>query len=636
MKHLKILSTIILFLSTYFNIIAQTTIQETADVFFPEKVVIALNHPYFNYAVNDAYLKGMKYETTFGEDSFNGKYRTSVPHVSLMTNPMENKDAYEFEMRSAKLMGIDAFKFEFRPLGSDFYIRQFKKIFAAYVKVAEEKEIDFKFTIAVEMNRNKNIPVTHMMMKVEKNLNELFETTNFSKKWLRTGNGKVIVFTKFTQKVIDEGLVKLYSKQFVKDPSLMEKVADVYSSLRNKLKDDVAFVYQADVVGNNYFVNQVLDHFPAVYTARGIQTYEKGIDNLKRICKNRKRPFVQSVFSDGQGVQLYSKVNNKKVEEGSKYAQTVQNRDLYIKGNNYKMTGTLRKLLEKGVNRDADAFCVSSWNFYDAGSHFAPEIHHGYGPGLLLNYYKNQWKNGVTTTQDEMVMVSFKNYMTGGLNKNTGITVKVNSRFYKLPEMDSVEIVTVLNEQGEVYCNNEFVGTAPKGVYAFYVPKEKGDIHVRVKRGKESVINYLVPKNIQAAEENIDFLTYTFSNLDRKFASFSQEIILNNEIEQMRKRFLISRQDQIDWKMAATERFITNLEAIQKYGHDSEKYLSIQDKNYKKYKLQIKSILEDLHYEIWCELEESAQNNKGMLTLDDDVDDVLKGYNILPGTQNLK
>ncbi|WP_044209190.1 hypothetical protein [Flammeovirga sp. OC4] len=628
MKYQSILHLLLYFCTLCSTAFAQVSdpVQETADVFFPEKVVLALNHPYYNFSINDAYLKGMKYESTLGETEVKKYYRTTVPQVSMMGNPMENSDSYEYEMRSAKLMGIDGFKFEFRPLGTDYYIKQFKKIFSAYVKVAEDKNIDFKFSIAVEMDRTQNIPVSYLLMKVENTLNELFKSTNYSKKWLRTGNNKVIVFTKFTQKVIDEGLEKKYTKQFLEDPSLMKKVADVYTSLKKGLHDDVAFVYQGDFIGNNRFMHQVLDHFPAIYTLRGIQSYEVGMDRLAEVCKKRNRPFIQSVYSDLQGANRHSVKTNRIIQNTN-----ISDKETFVKAHNYKMTSDLRKLLEKGLKRDANMMFVSSWNYYDNGSHFAPELHHGYGLGLILKYYKNKWLDGNFESHEDMVFTSFKNYLPGELNQNNGVQIRFrNKEKYQLQDLDSVEVVTVLKEGGDVYFNEKYLGFAPKGIHTFYVEKEKGKMQVKVKREKNTVVDYTVPKQIIGKQDKTDFITYTFSNLDRSYAQLNQNIILDNEMHRMRNRFLISKDDEIKWRLAASKRFLDNLQAMYDYGSSSSKCLDMQEKNYKKYKQQIKEILPEFNYGIWLELEESAMNNEGIPIVEDNLNEALKGYNILP------
>ncbi|NME70438.1 hypothetical protein [Flammeovirga aprica] len=631
MKDHFLLQIILLFFTAQSALYAQDPIQKTAEVFFPEKIVLAQNHPFFNYSVNDAFLKGMQYESIFSKTDSKEYYRTTVPLVSLMSNPMENSDAYEFEMKSAKLMGIDGFQFELRPLGGEYYLSRFKKIFAEYIKVAEVKNIDFKFSIIIDMKRNKKVPVSLLLSKTESTLNELFKMTNYSKKWLRTGDNKVILFTKTPQKVIDQGLKKKYASAFIKNPNLILELAEVYHSLQKGLIDDVAFVYQADYVSNDVLTNQILDFFPAIYTLSSAQNYDKGISGLEALCRKRNRPFIQCVVPDMQSVKPYDISTKQKLPSGVEGTIKGRGENNYVKAHNYKMTSVLRDLLEKGVKRQADLLYVTSWNYYNRGSHFAPELHHGYGMGLLLKEYKNKWLKNQATLEEEAVIVSFKNFLPGEFNKNKGMKINFrNKEKYQIQDMDSVEVVTILKEKSGVYFNNQYLGIAPKGTHAFYVEKPKGKMEVKVKRARRTILQYSVPKEIDGKQTVTDFLTYTFSNLDENYARQNHDIILNNEMRMMRNRFLISNEDEKKWRKASSERFFDNLQAMYNYGIASNKYIEIQAKNYKKFKQQIKEILTEFNYGIWLELEESALKNQGIPMWEDNQNEALRGYNILP------
>ncbi|AZQ65507.1 hypothetical protein EI427_25170 [Flammeovirga pectinis] len=617
---------------------AQNDVEVTGKQFFPKKVVLALAHPYFNYSGDLAYLKGMRYETTFGTDvdELNGKYRTAVPQVSVMSNPMETEDAFAYEMKAAKLMGIDGFKFEFRPLNNDFYIRRFKKIITTYIKVAEERDIDFKFSLTLVMDRKASVSSDELLLKTKNSLKEIITSADLSDKWLRTGNDKIIVFTKGTQKVIDEGLTKNYSRDFVNNPDLMKRVAEQYTYLKEGMPEDLAFVYQSSALANNHLSNLILDYFPAVYTLKGIQSYNKGVAAIRKVCKNRGRAYIQSAFADQQGVQMFRRTDKAKLSEGSNLAKSTAPEDSFVKANNHKLTSTFRNMMSQSVEHNADMIFIDSWNYFDDGSHFAPELHHGYGLGLLLKYYKKCWKGNPNPVDEELVITSYKSNDILDVHQNKGIDVFLINKFHKREALDSIEVVTLLKEKAEVYCNKQYLGFAPAGVHTFYVKKSKGTVTIQVKRNKETVIAYETPKEIVFQADKTDYLTYIFTNFDRSYANLFQNLILDVEMQKMRKRFLITGTQQLEWKLAAGECFYNNLEAMQMYGHNANKYLIIKEKNYKKYKLEIKNILSGMDYNIWLELEESAKNNQGLLSLEDEENDVLKGYNILEEAQSLK
>ncbi|NLR93963.1 glycoside hydrolase family 71/99 protein [Flammeovirga agarivorans] len=631
----QLISLLLISLISYTSTLAQDSkvydIEETATNFLQKKYILAAVHPYYNYSTSYAYINRMRYENTFGEplDDIKGTWRNFVPEVTMMSNPMENLDAFEYDIRSAMMMGIDGFKFEYRVYSAKAYKKNFAKVLSSYISVAEQKNIDFKFSIEVIMTRPLKYSSDNLFSDIKKDLNHLFQETKFSKKWMRTGNDKIIVFTKDPHHGIDEGINKKFLKEVRNNPAIIGQLGDKFDQLKEDLFAPVAFVYQISNIDNKISTPLILEHFAAVTTSRNTVRRKKNVQQLRALCKKHNREYIPTVFLEQQHTQLFSVEENKRLTENSEFAKSIPNKDTQFKASNHKQTSTFRRLMEDNITDDVHLINLSSWNLFDEGSHFAPEIHHSYGLGVLLNFYKNKWVGKTEQIDEEMIMTSYKNVLPGELNSNDNIKVNLLNRFYKKEALDSLEVLTLLKEEGSLYFNGKFIQNVPKGLHTTYVPLKQGNVEVQVKREGIQSLSFKSPKSVTGMNDRVDFTTYMLSNLDEKYSMMNHNLILNAEMSKMQNRFLLSQSKQELWKAAARERFSSDLEAIYEYGAIPEKFKTIKEKNYKKYKSSIKSLLDNFQYSVWLELEEKAKNNKGIEKLLMEEDETLKGYNML-------
>ncbi|WP_281613071.1 endo-1,3-alpha-glucanase family glycosylhydrolase [Flammeovirga sp. SubArs3] len=626
MKQIILLSFLLVF-TTLSNSIAQTS------NYFTEKLVFATNHPILNYGNTTSYLKGMRYETLMAteEDSLVGRYRSYLPQVSQMTNPMPLNEAVEFEMRTAKSMGVDGFKFFVNVDANKYYLNRFIDVIIEYVTVASRKDIDFQFSVCINFPKWTKRRADYLKETTFQRLDQLFKRTNYSKLWLRNNKNEIVVFTTESSKIIQECIPKRDVKYFLDNPAIFKKIAGEYDEIEKRLGTPISIVYHSSFPPNVSYNHLILDHFPALSCVKYSQFYDPGVESIRKICKQRKRPFIQHVFPDQLSTQMILKENDKKVAEKSKLSYTLKKKDVYLKSQSLKLTQGFRDLLGKAVSRDADFIDVSSWNLYEEGSHLAPEMHHGYANGLLLKYYKNIWKTGVENIEKEFVITSYKSY-NSTQRADTDIEVRTSLSMYPDKDQDSIEVVTVLNYPADVYCNNKYLGEAKKGISAFYAPKKIGTVTVEVKRKNKVVIGYETPKAIISSPKRMDWLTYSFCNLDEELARDTQNYILDNEMKHMRKRFLLSKEQQGAWRIAAYNRYQSDLLAAQQFGQLPDKYLAARDKNEKKYRADINKIIKDLDYEVWLELEEKAKSVEGIqdMMMPSVLPKELDGYNILP------
>lgn len=631
-KHIndmKLITTFTLLISFLFNLNVKA---QSKQPFFKKKMVIALNNPILHYSSDMAYLKGMRYETLMGqqEDKLNGRYRTQQPEIAFMLNPMLTEDALAYEIQAAKKMGIDGFKFPILVATNRYYTDRFIRIITQYVNTAEKRGIDFTFSIQLMLQRNKEkMTEEEMYLTMEKRLGELLKNTKYSSKWLRNNKEEIVIFTKETDDILDE-TNKLSVKEFVENPELFVQIKAVFDRLEASSGTEIAFVYESKFPFNVKYNSEILNHFSAVSQNKYTMAYKKGVVSLRELCKRKNKPFIQNVFPDQLSSQMVLKHNNRKVIENSSTSKKLDLKEVFVRTQCLKLSGTYRELLEDAVKNDVEMIDVSSWNYFDEGSHIAPEAHHGYGYGLLLKYYKQLWLNNDNVKADkEVLMTSYKTYHSD-FNKDTNVEVKYGVKFFEVGSEDSIEVVTLLNEPADVFCNGEYLGMAPAGVHAFYVEHRLGSVNVSVKRGSKQIMGYTTPKEIIDEPEKMDWMTYTFTNLDKETGLFFQNLALKYEMSHMHKRFLLSKEKQDKWISALNKKYINSKDAFYENGNNPEKFTSIIKKIDRKYKEEIKKLLDDFQYSIWLDLEHSAMTNEGVVNLYKPLEkDVMDGYNIL-------
>ncbi|WP_281613042.1 hypothetical protein [Flammeovirga sp. SubArs3] len=617
---------------TLFSLIfIKTSYAQKSSNFFKKKMVIAINQPLLNYSKNYAFLKGMKYENLLGCDStsVNGAYRTYIPLVINMVNPMELEDAVAYEMLMAKKTGIDGFKFPVFINANNFYIKKYVEIITAYIKTAEERNIDFSFTLDVSFKRNANkISEKEMYDATVRILSELYKSTNFSKKWMRNNQEEIVVFTSYTDNIIDASHQQFKSIRNVSSLTYLNKIRETFDKIESEVNTKLAYVFETKYLSNESYNNRVLDLFAAITISKYALYNENNYIRIAELCRRRNKPVFQVVMPDYLGISLNLKKNNKKLNINSKWAKEINPDLVYLRAHNKKLTYKFRTDLAIAVKNNVDLIDLSSWNYFDDGTHIAPEMHHGYSFGILINYYKNLWINKQEYVEKEVVMTSYKAYDSKYMNK-TNVTVKYGQNPFDEGEEDQIEIVTLLNAPAKIYANGDFIGEAKQGINEFLIPKQEGKVKVYAERYGKKFIQYETPKAIISTPERMDWLTYTFTNLDKEMGDYCSDLTASFETNRMYKRFLIDHATQTQWKALLKKKSIELTAALYEFGHIPEEYLKFKNGVNKEYKKDVKKLLSDFHYDVWIELEEEAQKNEGISDILEQKDDVLDGYNIL-------
>ncbi|OHX66179.1 hypothetical protein [Flammeovirga pacifica] len=580
--------------------------------YFKEKKVIAICNPSLNMSKDIGFLKGLKYEFLLGaqENEMYGKYRTYQPLTPFLTNPLSTEQALELEIKMAKAAGIDGFEFPLYINTNTYYLDRLTKTIIQYVNLADEKKLDFSFALKVNFRRNPNeTSEEELLFKVGKILSMIYSKTSFSEKWMRNQKNEIIVFTSTPESILDESL-SLKMKELEAKEGIVERMYHQFQKVNNKVSYPLSFVYETKFPNRIDFHKELFKYFDAISLKKNELLNFKGIAFIKEMCKDKNKGLVFTALSDNFNTQMITKANDVRVKGRSELSKTLKLSDIYLLNHNLKLTEGYRSILGKAVNLDADLIRIDSWNQVNNGTHIFPEIHHGYGYALLLKYYKNLWLNKGGFLEKEMIITAYKAYPSK-FNEKTEVIVKYDNSFFPEGSEDSIEVVSFLNEKGEVYCNGQFLGKANKGITVFHLPMTKGVVSVDLKRYDKSVISYTTKKEISFTPKNTDGLTYIYTNLDEECDKELAQMVFSYKKKEILKRFLVSDQNIEKWAKVDYQKYKKMCANFEQNAYQSNKFYSEAQVIDNKYQKAIKSFLDEVEYNVWRNLYIKDQNTNG-------------------------
>jgi glycosyl hydrolase family 71 len=470
----------------------------------------------------------IRYEGRVYEDGANPAYYpitapvggTSQVHVmsdSIMSHATRDQ-AVEFEMRAAKRIGIDGFQFYY-PMGD----LVMDTIIEAYFRVAQEKNIDFKFTFCICPfgidGLDENQKLLHYAIRINKILNDVGRD---NPRWLRTPDGRLIVYLWYGDKIAD------YPADMLGRPSYFY-IADAYRRLANACSDKFACVFSINKENmDKPTLDDLLDYFPAVWLWTEAYEHKGEQDMVAAYCKKRKRTYTASLFND-----FYTSKVLKPNDETWPILSNAESESVGLGGMQRKYMGvglstTFRRLFEFAIKDNDNLVNVITWNDYPEGHHMAPEVNHNFGFAVLLNYYKALWEGKPNPYADRDVAIAFfKKYKSDVTPKPYKVSVETIGR--TLPDLptptinaieDSIEVVTILPQPGQLVVNGETVD-APAGLSVHRFKSQPGAVSVAVQRNGVVTKSFVTPEWITDAPLRTDRITYTF---DTEFQSFFHDI----------------------------------------------------------------------------------------------------------------
>ena len=418
--------------------------------------------------------------------------------------------AVEFEMRAAKRCGIDGFQFYYT-LGDKFK----DEVIEAYFKVADKKNIDFKLTFCFSHpqveGKDENLRLLEFATRVRTIMDNVGRD---NKHWLRTPDGRLIVYLWYGEQIADIPWENMEGKT----PAYF--AAEAYKRLANAVGDRFACMYSINEKMPKSTLNNILDYFPSIWMWTQAYASDGYDETVASVCKKRGRQYTVSAFPDfytskvlkaGTWDMLPS------AEEAARAGQKAIERKWMETG----LSETLRRQLNNAVQENTPIINLITWNDYPEGHHFAPEINHNYGFSILLNYYKSVWKNEPSPYKDrDVAVVFFKKYKSSVKPAPYNIKLVSLGKTTKVNYEDSIEVITILPEAGQVVVNGETVNV-PAGLVSTRFKYQPGPVKVAVMRNGAITKQFTTPEWITDKPVRTDMITYSF---DTEFENFHRDI----------------------------------------------------------------------------------------------------------------
>ncbi|MBD0400263.1 hypothetical protein [Flammeovirga sp. EKP202] len=578
----------LLFAIPFFLLVVMTNAQSSKV--FPDKLVMALNHPYSLYSAQSPWFGFFQYSNYVNKDiGVHTTEATYLPLISEIANPLYIDDAVKFEMLSAQASGVDGFQFVIRyiPFGD---LKVLSRIIEAYHRVANEENIDFKFSLFLDFHHPASVKQDQMMNMMKMQLKYALENTTYSPKWLRSERGEIITLTGNTESIIDELNISNVSYGTIQakienDLSYVDTVDSALVSIEKFVNEPLEYIYQTRFPRSKNYINKVLSKYAGIWN---IHVNNSAVDEIiPSLAKKHNKPYVQ--FLSAQESQFMYRKNKP--------------HGLVISAN--KQTGTFRGELQNAVNFDAQMISLNSWNDLKKGNFIAPELNHGFGFNVLLKHYKDQWKNN-EMSKDEILLLAYNTTKTTTEVKSQ-LDLIITERHAKKEDMDKVEIVTYLTSEGDVYCNEQFVGKAPKGMNSFYLDIPNGGVTAEVKRENKAVYVVTGKTPIRDKAYRYNFLINTYTNQDQKFLDQIIDLAVDPVVRQNTMRFLLTQKQQQAYKEAVRTKVMENINTLKEHQITSSSLSQKRAKTNKKYKKEIARILGSQNYSIWEEIEMEAE-----------------------------
>ncbi len=438
-----------------------------------------------------------------------------VPVPSLIHgNGMSLEAAALLEMRTAKTLGVDGFNFFF-PLGpGERFRKRYADIVLAFFRVAREHKLDFKLTLCLCNPSATNMTETEKVRILGRHLGRIARATRESPNWLRTPDGRIIIYTWVPDGIIDELGGKHWDIR--KRPDLVRKVAEAYEAVAWRAGVDAAFLYHLRFPDDARHVEAVLDYFPAVAGWCVNAGDEAAWGRVAKRCRERGRAFVQEVYADYYTSKLYRRGKGYdlifSVDEMLRLGREGVVRHAHV----LDLSRNFRRRLELAVELDAPVINLTTWNDYPEGHHLAPEINHNFGFSLLLRHYKAKWRSrpraGKPGGPREAAIAFFKKYPHAVRPRPHDIEVDIRKRNAPSSAEDAIEVVTILDSRARLTVNDRLPVTVAAGLVETRVPMEPGPVRVRVTRGAEVVAAFTTPEWITRKPYRTDRLTFSYSS----------------------------------------------------------------------------------------------------------------------------
>ena len=435
-----------------------------------------------------------------------GGISQTAPYTSLLNQNLTLEEAAEYEMRTALELGVDGFHFFYPGFRNDAGMNKYNTIIKAFFKVAKKKKIDFKMTLC--LCNPKHGTQKEKIDRWARGIKDLMKAYGDSENWLKTPDGRYVMYTWVADGIIDELNGKHWEVN--KKPEYLENVAKAYNQIATLAGVDIAYNYHLRWPDKADFVDNALKYFPAVGGWTSVLEKEKEWKAVAAKCKAHNRDYTQTVYPDFYTSKVYKKTNKQLLLNNAEIVKIGADK-VFKHVHKMGLSEVYRGLNQWAIDTDASLINFTTWNDFPEGQHLAPEFSHNFGFSVILKYYKQLWQQGNNQTAfDESATVFYKKYPED-LQAKYNIECKVTRGDPDLNE-DFIEVVTILKEPAELIVSGNHMGTISEGIQVTRIPQFFDDIRVKVLRNGIAFIDFSTPVKITKTPHRTDRLTYSYSS----------------------------------------------------------------------------------------------------------------------------
>ncbi|MBI4976434.1 MAG: hypothetical protein HZC28_03070 [Spirochaetes bacterium] len=479
-----------------------------------------------------SYFMNPVYGTPDGPASnIGGAYTYRATFAEVLSNKTA-EEAIEFDVRTAKRLGIDGFHFYYQSPDPDAYPSigtRNNQIIRQFFKVLQDKKIDFKLTLCIS-HPNQKVEAKEKIRAAAQSISELLREFKDSPNWLRAPDGRIIFFTWATEGYSD-GVFNygdLFRKKDIE--ANVKALAEGYEAVRQMIGIPASFVYHVwdqDTMYKNArskdidfdsqyekYIDAVLSYFPAV---TGFVDYPANENTTKEWarwsdeCKKRGRNYGQAVMTDY--VKTYKK--NGKLPNAPDFPALKLNETkmLYL-----VLPGAVpyRTLWQRAVDFDASFISYVTWNDYPEGHHLAPEVNRNFAFAVLTEYYEKLWRKLDARPTEDVVMVFYHKYPVNAEPvifpmKAEVVSWHLGREPLDIKLLDIIDVAAILKTPGEIWVNGKKRLAANAGFTNVQIPMEIGQVKVEIRRNGAVVKTLTPPEWITDKPYRTDRLIYSYS-----------------------------------------------------------------------------------------------------------------------------
>ena len=438
---------------------------------------------------------------------------------------IDSIDAYvEWELRATKPLGVDGFHFYIsfaKPKGKPAdELSPTDLSIVRYFSIADEKDIDIKLTLCPS-DVSGYATTEEVVEAVGGRLQRLLKATGNSLHWLRTPDGRLLLFTWSTEGFAPEA-------KLIVDPRLKaEKIARAWDLIEARLGEPIAVIYHGgrrpykswrETTDEEYqaSLDATLEFFPAINDFFDFPTpgREADIRRTAETCKRMNRTYIKGIMSEMNCSKLRSMRTG--AVEMHKMSEPPENYGRMIIGSG--LSANLTWCWEKAIAVDSPMVSLGTWNDYEEGHHIAPEVNHNFGFAQISAWHRARWRGEKAPAVDRLVVLHKRHAMGA------------NSRFDLFPPYypawslsradweksllmdDYVDLVSFATAPAELRYRGKKVADVPAGFSSTKVSLSPGEVRGALVRSGKIVAEVVSPEWITAEPYRYDRMTIAWES----------------------------------------------------------------------------------------------------------------------------